>query len=202
MLTSKTKETILWFIGVGLTTFLILVMALPADKARDQANRQPTTVDARRPASQLEKSRGGPVRIQLDVLKSRDIREGRLLDLKATVKITQDPRTELRYAWVLPEGTELAQGDARGALLIDDGAVTVLASVLVSAQALAENRQMGLHVFRKVGGEFQGEISHISVQDTSQNDAAALHRSSKPQGHSKATLHLQNETNTGFRVYQ
>lgn len=167
IISSRQKEIILWFTGVGITvgSFLGLDFAFE----REARPRMPASLEKQILLKELtgldhhHGKAGGSLRLEIRApgKRSLDASSGSTIALEAEVEALANLEG-LRYNWRLPEGVTAEGGDLEGEIgSLAEGAKTTLQITLVS-QTL-ENRQVHLHVYRMVNGETMGNVAQYNT---------------------------------------
>lgn len=101
------------------------------------------------------------VNVEITRLDDREVQAGTPLTLEAKVEAVSD-LNDLEFVWLLPEGVRVENGQVSGQLgTLAQGAVATLQINLL--QELDGNRQVNLHVFRRVNGEAQGYMAQYNT---------------------------------------
>jgi hypothetical protein len=92
------------------------------------------------------------------------------LELEAKVQALQDI-DGLEYTWLLPDGVTAVGGAVEGTLgTLANGAETKLRLSVISSSA--DNKQIHLHVFKRVNGEAMGQMAQYNTVSQPKIDAA------------------------------
>jgi len=174
---SHQRESISWFLGVVFTTALILLLAYglqtqedrrPASIPRDQGSEvKLSKKDLLAQAENMHLHRHGKsdgiVSVAIRSTQTGRFESGSVIKLEATVTALQDVEN-LEFSWILPRGIVPSSGEAEGHLKpLASGEELVLELSVISE--VVENRQINLHVFRRVGDELQGKMAQFNTVD-------------------------------------
>lgn len=169
VLSSRQKELLLWVFGVFATVGLLLMIALPLERAEERGPAsvtppQPPGKEAvlkGSPDAHLQGKGSGSLKIDIRNFGKGPITAGSSAELSATVEALAD-LSGLEYNWLLPEGITAEAGATKGSIgRLAQGEKTTLNLSITSS--VTENRQVHLNVYRKVGGESLGEIAQFNT---------------------------------------
>lgn len=176
ILSSRQKEIILWMMGVFATVGLLLLLAIPLERA---ASRGPASIQSLQsilPGQEDSKEKilkgamndlpfegkgSGSLKIAIASHAKNPMSAGSSAELEATVEALEDLEN-LQFNWLLPDGVSAVVGPTQGRLgRLSRGDKTTLNLTIISA--VDDNKQVHLHVYRKVGDESMGEIAQFNT---------------------------------------
>lgn len=162
---TQTRDMIKWLLGVFSTCAFLLacVWIVEAFQPGTRASAQKEAILRqhfdRLPASVNNSSGKGSSTLNVSINEG-DLSTGGVLQLKATIEAHADVR-DLKYQWVLPQGTSMASGADKG----DLGAITAGESTTLEGSFLVptgENKQIHLQVYSEVNGEKMGDVAQYN----------------------------------------
>lgn len=196
ILLNRSKDNILWFLGVVLTVTTLLV-ALHFDQVKkhlsERLQRTPASLGddvilikgkpnptQDKPAHQVREKTGDSLKVDVKALQNSNkdgygAQSGFTVDLEAKVSVT-DHLGDLKFIWILPSGVRVERGEVTGTITgLEPGSTDATLRISIKSD-VPENRKVHLHVYRMVNGEAQGYIRQYNTIDQDRIDRDLLEK--------------------------